>query len=88
MDWLKLFRGDQPKGSASLAKERLQVIVAHQRNVGTDHPDYFPKLQKDLLRVIRKYVQVNDDAVSIGIDRDGELEVLELNITLPEGKSH
>lgn len=86
MDWLKLFRGEQPKGSASLAKERLQVIVAHQRNVGQDHPDYFPKLQKDLLRVIRKYVQVSDDAVNIGIDRDGELEVLELNITLPENQ--
>ncbi len=86
MDWLKLFRGEQKKGSASLAKERLQVIVAHQRHVGQDHPDYFPKLQKDLLRVIRKYVQVNDDAVNIGIERDGEYEVLELNITLPEGK--
>lgn len=84
MDWLKFFRGEQPKGSASLAKERLQVIVAHQRTGARDHPDYFPKLQKDLLRVIRKYVQVNDDAVSIDIDRDGELEVLELNITLPE----
>lgn len=83
MGWLKFFRNNQPS-SAQLAKERLQVIVAHQRRGGTDHPDYFPKLQKDLLRVIRKYVSVSDDAVRIDLDRDEEMEVLELNITLPE----
>lgn len=83
MDWKALF-GRQQKNSASLAKERLQVIVAHQRTGMTDHPDYFPKLQKDLLRVIRKYVQVNDDAVRIEVERDQDMDLLELNITLPE----
>ena len=83
MGWLTFFRAQQPT-SAQTAKERLQVIVAHQRRGGGDHPPYFPKLQKDLLRVIRKYVSVSDDAVQIDIDRDGELEVLELNITLPD----
>lgn len=83
MGWLDVFRG-QKKSSAQLAKERLQVVVAHRRSGGTDHPDYFPKLQRDLLRVLRKYVQVDDDAVQIEIERDGDMEVLELNITLPE----
>ncbi|MES1942784.1 septum formation topological specificity factor MinE [Salinisphaera sp. PC39] len=83
MGWLDVFRG-QKKNSAQLAKERLQVVVAHRRGGRGDHPDYFPKLQRDLLRVLRKYVQVEDDAVQIEIERDGEMEVLELNITLPE----
>lgn len=83
MSWLNFFRNNQPS-SAQLAKERLQVIVAHRRSGGSDHPDYFPKLQKDLLRVIRKYVAVSDDAVKIDIDRDSDMEVLELNITLPD----
>ncbi len=83
MDWASFFRRPQ-KGSASLAKERLQVIVAHQRTGMSDHPDYFPKLQRDLLKVIRKYVQVNDDAVRIEVERDHDMDLLELNITLPE----
>ncbi|MGB1580030.1 MAG: cell division topological specificity factor MinE [Nevskiales bacterium] len=83
MDWKTLF-GRQQKNSASLAKERLQVIVAHQRSNNTDHPDYFPQLQKDLLKVIRKYVQVNDDALRIEVERDQDMDLLELNITLPE----
>lgn len=83
MSWMDFFRAEK-KTSAQLAKERLQVVVAHRRTGRGDHPDYFPKLQKDLLRVLRKYVQVNDDAVQMGIEREGDMEVLELNITLPD----
>lgn len=83
MGWLDVFRA-QKKGSAYLAKERLQVVVAHRRRGGGDHPAYFPQLQDDLLMVLRKYVQVGDDAVQMEIEREGDLEVLELNITLPD----
>lgn len=83
MSWLDLFK-TQKNNSAQLAKERLQVVVAHRRSGGGDHPEYFPELQKDLLKVLRKYVSVNDDAVQMGIEREDDLEVLELNITLPE----
>lgn len=86
MNWLKIFRAER-KNSAQMAKERLQVVVAHRRRNRGDHPAYFPKLQKDLLRVLRKYVEVKDDDVQIGIDREGDLEILELNITLPEARS-
>lgn len=83
MAWLDVFRS-QKKGSAHLAKERLQVVVAHRRGGHGDHPAYFPQLQRDLLTVLRKYVQVSDDAVQMDIEREGDLEVLELNITLPD----
>jgi len=83
MGWLDVFRS-QKKGSAHLAKERLQVVVAHRRSGGGDHPAYFPQLQEDVLKVLRKYVQVGDDAVQMEIEREGDLEVLELNITLPD----
>lgn len=87
MGWLDVFRSSEKKGSAQLAKERLQVVVAHQRRGGrAGQPDYFPQLQQDLLAVLRKYVQVGDDAVQMDIERDGDLEVLELNVTLPESK--
>lgn len=83
MGWLDVFRSEK-KNSAKMAKERLQLVVAHRRTGRDDQPEYFPQLQKDLLAVLRRYVQVGDDAVQMEIEREGDLEVLELNITLPE----
>jgi cell division topological specificity factor len=83
MSWLDIFKR-QPKSTARLAKERLQVIVAHQRSGRANGPDYLPRLQQEVLAVIRKYVAVGDDAIRMHIEREGGLEVLELNITLPE----
>lgn len=83
MDWLKFFR-TQPKNTASLAKERLKVVVAHQRDGRANAPAYLPKLREDILAVVRKYVQVPDTAVNVNLQREAGLEVLEMNITLPE----
>ena len=85
MGWLDVFRSDK-KSSAQTAKERLQLVVAHRRSGGGDQPEYFPQLQQDLLDVLRKYIEVGDDAVQMEIEREGDLEVLELNITLPESR--
>ena len=82
--WLSVFKREQ-KSTASLAKERLQVIVAHQRAGRANGLDFLPRMQQELLDVIRKYVVVGDDAIRMNVERDGGLEVLELNITLPDG---
>ena len=71
------------KSSASVAKERLQIIVAHERT-NRNQPDYLPALQQDLLNVIRKYIPIADDMVQVSLDKNDECSVLELNITLPE----
>lgn len=84
MDWLKFFRVEQPKSTASLAKQRLQVVVAHQRDGRANGPVYLPKLREELLSVVRKYVTVPDNAVQINVQREDGLEVLEMNITLPD----
>lgn len=83
MGFLSYFRS-QKKRSASVAKERLQIIVARERSQTATGPDYLPMLKEELLDVIRKYVQVERDAVNIQLDREGDCEVLELNITLPD----
>lgn len=70
-------------GSANVAKERLQIIVAHERGA-RQQPDYLPALQQELLAVIRKYVQIDDDMVQVEVDRNDNCSVLELNVTLPE----
>ena len=82
MSLLDIFRSNR-KASANVAKERLQILVSHERSM-RNAPSYLPQLQRDLLEVIKKYIQVNDDAVSIQVDRDDHQELLELNITLPE----
>lgn len=83
MGFLDYFRSEK-KRSAAVAKERLQIIVAHERGQrGT--PDYLPMMQDEILQVIRRYVEVDDDAVNLQVDRNGDCEVLELNVTLPEG---
>ncbi len=74
--------------SADLAKDRLQIIVAHERNLRDITPDYLPQLKNDILEVIKKYVAVSSDQVSVQLDqKDNNLSVLELNVTLPEKKS-
>ncbi|APX91794.1 MULTISPECIES: cell division topological specificity factor MinE [Franzmannia] len=81
MKLLDFLRGERKK-SASVAKERLQIIVAHQRSQ-RDQPDYMPMLERELLEVIRRYVKVDQDAINISLDRDDDCSVLELNVTLP-----
>lgn len=82
MSFLDYFKGKKNK-SASVAKERLQIIVAHERGQ-REQPDYLPQLQQELLEVIRKYVQISDDMVQVEVDRNESCSILELNVTLPE----
>ncbi len=82
MSLLDYFKSSKPS-SASVAKERLQILVAHER-ASRNQPSYLPKLQQELLAVVRKYVNVEQDAISVNFEQDDDQEVLELNIVLPE----
>lgn len=83
MGFFKFFRSSKEDASAKVAKDRLQVLIAHQRT-GREGPDYLPMLKQDILDVIKKYVSVGDDAVSVQLDSQDDCDVLELNITLAE----
>ena len=69
--------------SAQTARDRLQIIIAQER-VKEQAPDYLPTLQKELLDVLSKYVQISSDDVRISHEKQDGLDVLELNITLPD----
>jgi cell division topological specificity factor len=71
------------KKSASVAKERLQILVAHER-AARGGPSYLPMLQKEILAVIGKYVSVDPADVSITVDHEGSCEILALNVVLPD----
>jgi cell division topological specificity factor len=85
MSLLSFLLGEKKK-SASVAKERLQIILAHERSGrnGGAAPDYLPALQRELLAVISKYVHINPDDIKLNFERQDDLEVLEVKIELPE----
>lgn len=79
-----IFRNRQ-KNTASLAKERLQIIVSHERRAETNS-DFLPNLQRELIEVIAKYVDIDQDQVKVELERAGNCSILELNITLPNAE--
>jgi len=72
----------RPPDSATVAKERLQIIISHER-AERDNPEYLHMLQKDLLEVIAKYVKINKDDVRVEVARQQGCSILELNVILP-----
>ena len=85
MSLLSFLLGEK-KRTASVAKERLQIILAHERNDRTRRPDYLPALQRELVAVISKYVSINPDDIKVHLERQDNLEILEVKIELPEAK--
>jgi cell division topological specificity factor len=82
--FLSFLLGEKKK-TASVAKERLQIILAHERagrNAG--QPDYLPALQRELVAVISKYVKIDPHDIKVHLDKQDNLEVLEVKIELPE----
>jgi cell division topological specificity factor len=81
MSLLSFLIGEKKK-TASIAKERLQIILAHERT-GRGRPDYLPQLQRELIAVISKYVSIAPDDIKVHLERQGNLDVLEVKIELP-----
>lgn len=71
------------KSSASAAKERLQIVVSHQRANNSNKADYLPQLHKELLEVVSKYTQIDREKIQVQLQNEGGFSVLELNITIP-----
>ena len=82
MSFLDFFLGEKKK-TASVAKDRLQVILAYERT-GRSTPNYCPALQRDLVAVISKYVKINPEDIIVNLERQDNLDVLEVKIELPE----
>jgi len=84
MSLLSFLLGEK-KNTASVAKERLQIILAHERSGrGNSRPDYLPALQKELMAVISKYVSIKAEDIKVHLERQDNLEVLQVKIELPE----
>jgi cell division topological specificity factor len=82
-----IFRRTQ-KSSASIAKERLQIIVSHERSTNQkSNSDFLPMLQKEIIDVIAKYfVGIDKNSVKVELQKTDNCSILELNVALPEQK--
>ena len=77
------FLTQRNKNTANVAKNRLQILIQQERSM-RGATDYLPLLQRELLEVIRKYINVDSDAVKVGLHKDGDNELLDISVALPD----
>jgi cell division topological specificity factor len=77
------FLTQRNKNTANVAKSRLQILIQQERSL-RGAPDYLPLLQRELLEVIRKYINVDADAVKVDLHKDGDSELLDISVALPD----
>ena len=71
--------------SAAIAKERLKIVLSHERASRTA-PDFLPRLQKELIDVVGRYVEIRDDMIRVNLGKSGETSLLEINIEIEGAK--
>jgi cell division topological specificity factor len=87
MSWIAdIFRSRKPEPqTAPQAKERLQIVLAHER-IGRTREDFLPKLQQEIVMVVAKYVAIDPGKVNVSLDRGGDMSTLAIEIDLPGPK--
>lgn len=78
---MNVFNFFQKKKSAPVARERLQVLLAHERV--TPGADLVTVLREEILAVIAKHVEIDGDRLQIKIDRGEHVSVLEIDVEIP-----
>jgi cell division topological specificity factor len=68
-------------------RSACRLILAHERSGrNAAAPDYLPALQRDLVAVISKYIKINPEDIKVNLERQDNLEVLEVKIELPDAR--
>ena len=84
MSLFDLIRKPRPAKTAQTAKDRLQILLAHERSSsGTTEADYLSMLQRDIIAAIRKHVPIGEQDVEVRMERGDQMSSLEINIELP-----
>ena len=73
------------RNSAVIAKDRLKIVLAHER-ASRDAPEFLPALQKDLLDVVARYVEIRDDTLRINVGKSADTSLLEINVEIDRSK--
>jgi cell division topological specificity factor len=73
------------RNTAVIARDRLKIVLAHER-ASRAAPDFLPALQKDLLDVVGRYVEIRDEMLRVNVGRSGETSLLEINVEIDGAK--
>ena len=79
---MSLFDIFRRRGSAPVARDRLQVLLAYERN-NRNQPDLVATLREEIMAVITRHVQVDQDDVRVTMDRGATMSTLEIDIHIP-----
>lgn len=82
MSILDFFRSRRPKSVADTARDRLQIVLAHER-ISRHGDDFLPRLQRELIAVVARYVPVDPEKAVVKLDRGADISTLEIEIELP-----
>ena len=82
MNLLRLFRGRN--ASAGVARERLQILLAHERGM-RGQPDLLMLLREEILSVVSRRVALDPEKVMVRMERGRSVSTLEVDIELPNG---
>ena len=74
------------RSSAPVARDRLQILLAHERTSGEGQSELIAKLREEILDVIARHVPIDRDKVQIKLDRGAAVSTLEIDIEVPELK--
>ena len=82
MSIMELFKRKKPSNPSAVARERLQIILAHERSA-TSTSDILVTLREEILQVIAKHMTIDRDKVRVSMDRGDEVSLLEVDVELP-----
>lgn len=78
--------------SASTAKERLRIIVTHERigreSASSHQPAFMEAMKQDIIKVAQKYVQITAEDIEVNFEKEGDNDILSLSINLPDTDAH
>ncbi len=84
MSILDAFFRRKQENSATVAKERLTLVLAHERGRQGGDRNFLPQLKREIVAVVAKYVKVNEDQINVRLDDEDDTSILEINIELPQ----
>ena len=79
---MTLFDLFKRRGSAPVARERLQVLLAYERK-NRNQPDLVAVLRDEIMAVIGRHVQIDQDNVQVTMDRGDTMSTLEIDVQIP-----
>lgn len=84
MSIISFFRSrKKEKATAETARDRLQIVLAHER-ISVNGDDFLPRLQREIMDVVARYVEIDPKQAVVKLEQDGDLSTLEIEVALPK----